>query len=386
MSASPLSFLRAGPPPPKVVLLPDGLFFSRAVPITAGATAAEATTQVELALEALSPFPIAQLYYGWYWAPGAEHAFVYAAYRRRFTTDQTAAWGDVELVIPASAALFGSQVEPATTLVLSSPEGLTAVHWENPAVPSRVVFRAIEPEATDEDRTRIRDEMLRGLGGSKTVVDLLVPPAPDPANNDNEVVFRSGDFVSRLPSNVSSALDVRDKGELAALAAARKRDLILWRVVLGCAAALMLMLVGEFALVGGNVWHKGEVAKVNARTPAVQKIKEAQDLANSIDDLVTKRLLPLEMVTSAIGANSDRKPADIVVTSIKSGGSGLDLYTLMMEVQTTNAAQLPVYRSALEKLPEVQSVTSEVLSSQGDRSSFRLTITFKPGVLKPEAA
>src|SRR5438128_8763264 len=97
--------LRAGPPPPKVALLPDALFFSRAVAITHGATPAEAAAQIELALEGISPFPLAQLFYGWFWVPGAEHAFVSASYRRRFTTDQAATWSDAELVLPAFAAL-----------------------------------------------------------------------------------------------------------------------------------------------------------------------------------------------------------------------------------------------------------------------------------------
>src|SRR5688572_22604919 len=110
MCASPISLLRAGPPPPKIALLPDGVFFTRAVPITAGATAAEAATQVELALEAASPFPLAQLYYGWVWAPGAERAFVFAAYRRRFTVEQTADWQGAEVVLPAFATVVGAQV------------------------------------------------------------------------------------------------------------------------------------------------------------------------------------------------------------------------------------------------------------------------------------
>src|SRR3954463_5404983 len=101
MCASPLSFLKNGPPPPKVVLLPDALFFSRAVPIAGGATAPEVAAQVELAIEAISPFPLPQLYYGWTWQPGADHAFAYAAYRRRFTSEQTATWTDAELVLPA---------------------------------------------------------------------------------------------------------------------------------------------------------------------------------------------------------------------------------------------------------------------------------------------
>lgn len=385
MSASPLRFLRAGPPPPDVVLLPDGLFFSRAVPITPGATAAEAASQVELALEAMSPFPLAQLYYGWFWVPGAEHAFVYAAYRRRFTTEQTEAWQNAELVAPASAALFGGTVEPATTLVLSSPEGLTAVHWETAAVPSRVVFRPLDPDATDEQRAAARDELLRTLGGSKTVVDLLVPPAVDPARSDHEMVFHSGDYVSRLPRAGVSALDVRDKGELAALRAGRKRDLVLWRVAVGCAAALVVLALGELALLGGRAWQKVRVTEVNGRAPTVANIQEAAQLAMSIHDLVTKRFLPLEMVTAVLGVNGEKKPADIVVRRIQSrastspGGS----YSLMMELQTSNPPQVQVYRSELEKMDGV-SVDVRPLPGSGDR--FELTVTFKPGTLKPQAA
>jgi hypothetical protein len=388
MSASPLHFLRAGPPPPKVVLLPDALFFSRAVPITAGAGAAEAATQVELALEAMSPFPIAQLYYGSFWVPGAEHAFVFAAYRRRFTTDQTAAWGDAELVIPASAALFGGTVQPATTLLLTSADGLTAVHWEDPRVPSRVVFRPIAPEATDEERTVAREELLRGLGGSKAVIDLLVPPAADPRHSDHEVVFRSGDFVSRLSAPAAAALDVRDKGELAALRASRKRDLVLWRVALGCAAALVLLAACELALVGAHAWQNVRVARVHDRAPTVKTIQDAQELAVSIQDLVTRRFLPLEMVTTVLGANGDRKPGDVVVRRIQSNAQGgsRGSYSVTMELQTNNPAQVPVYRNELQKLPECDHVDVEPVRLEGSLSIFRLTVTFKPGMLKPEPA
>ena len=386
MPASLFSYFRAGPPPPKVVLLPDSMFFSRAVPVVAGATAAEVSSQVELALESISPFPVAQLYYGWYWVPGAEQVFVFAAYRRRFTADQAAAWADAELVIPASAALFGGTVQPATTLLLADADGLTAIHWETPAVPSRVVHAPIDPEATDEERARVRDELLRGLGGSRTVIDLLVPPAADAAHSDQEVVFRSGDFVSHVPSARASSLDVRDKGDLAALRASRRRDLMLWRVTLGCAAALLLLLLGEIGLVVAGGWEKTQVAKMNGRAPTVAKVKEEQELATNIQDLVTKRLLPLEMVTSAIGTNADRKPGDIVVTRIQTGGAGRGLYTLVLDVQTTNAAQVPLYRTELQKLPECDSVNVEVLPSQGDRSVFRVTVNFKPGALKPQPA
>ena len=137
MCASPLSFLRAAPPPPKVALLPDALFFTRGVPVDAGATAAAAAAQIELAIESVAPFPLAQLYYGWFWTPGAEQALVFAAYRRRFTAEQTAAWSEADLVLPSFVALVGGQLAPATTVVCNSAEGFTAVHWGESAVPDR---------------------------------------------------------------------------------------------------------------------------------------------------------------------------------------------------------------------------------------------------------
>jgi hypothetical protein len=292
------------------------------------------------------------------------------------------------MVAPASAALFGGTVEPATTVLLTTAEGITAIHWETPAVPSRVVFRPIAPEATEEDRAKLREDMIRELGGSKVIVDLLVAPAPEPGSNDREILFRSGDFVSRLGQLALAAMDVRDKGELTALRAARQRDLVLWRLTLGCAAALLILALGELALIGGQAWQKVRVAQLNARAPAVDSIKQAQELAINIQDLVTKRFLPLEMVTSVVGANGDRKPADLIITRITTNAAtgARGTYSLTMEIQTTNSAQVPAYRNELQKLPECESVNVEPMPSQGDRSMFRVTVVFKPGSLKPEAA
>src|SRR5580658_8573017 len=104
MPFSPFSFFRSGPPPPRVALLPDALFFVRAVPVPGAAAGgpetppAEVAAQVELALEGVSPFPLTQLYYGYFWLPGSSHALAFAAYRRRFTVEQVAAWQGAELV------------------------------------------------------------------------------------------------------------------------------------------------------------------------------------------------------------------------------------------------------------------------------------------------
>jgi hypothetical protein len=392
MKSSLLQTLRAGPPPPNVTLLPDGLFFTRAVPVAAGATTAEAAGQVELALEAISPFPLAQLYYGWFWVSGADHAFVFASYRRRFTQDHAAGWAGAELVLPAFAAVFGGAVQPATTVILTSPEGLTAVHWEAGPVPAKVLFRPLTPPLgepstedlakADEERARAREALIHDVGGSKTVIDLNAPPVADPAVSDRETVFRSGDFVSRLPAAVAAAADVRDKADLAQRRSARRRDVILWRVALGCAAALLFFAIGEFALIGGKAWQKVRVAMVNGQQPRVEKIMESQAFASRIDEIATKRLLPMEMITQLTGVNRELLPDGIlfrrVVTDSTSG-----IYTLRVDASATNTTLINVYTAALENLHIFDEVTPVITRASGDVSLFTLTVTFKPGAVKP---
>jgi hypothetical protein len=381
MSVSSLNFLRASPPPPQVVLLPAPVFFSRAVPVAAGASAAEAATQIELALEGLSPFPLAQLYYGWFWTAGTENALVFAAYRRRFTADQTSDWTDAELVAPSFAALLGAEgIEPSTTIILHAPEAVTAVHWETPAVPSKVLSRVLEPDAPEADRTKARDELVAAMGGSRKVVELTAPPTADPATNDREVVLRAGDFVSRLPVGRGAAWDVRDKGDLAALRNARRRDVVLWRTALGCVAALLVLGLGELALVGGRIWQDGRLAKVRAQKPTVEKIMSSQSLANRIDELSTKRLLPFEMINVLFEDN--RKPAEItfikVITLPQTG-----IYTLTIEASSSDAAKVPVYEATLRNLPMLQRVEIRDYKTRGETASFSLVVTFKPDSLKP---
>lgn len=382
MCASPLRFLRAGPPPPRVALLPDALFFTRSVPITKGATQAEAGAQIELALESVSPFPLAQLYYGWFWVPGSEYSLVFAAYRRRFTTEQTAAWEGAELVLPGFAAVVGADVLAATTVLLNSAEGWTAVYWEQPGVPAKVVFSPLDLEATEDDRARVREEVLREIGGSKKVIELESPLMADPAATDREIVFRSGEVVSRIPAPAASALDVRDKGELAALRNAHKRDVLLWRIALGSAAALLLLFIGELALLGGREWQRVRMRQYDAQKPLVDKIASVHKLTNLIEDLATKRLLPLEMVTQLVGENNERLPADILFTRVHAE-QAQGLYTLVIEGKTDNSAQVNAYEATVANLPSVQNAKATISQVSGTRATFTLVVNFKPNSLKP---
>jgi hypothetical protein len=382
MCASPFDILRGGPPPPRVALLPDAVFFSRSVSVPASATRADVVAQVGLVLESLSPFPLSQLYFGYYWPAGADRALAFASYRRRFTAEQLSEWAGAERVMPAFAAILGCGAKPATTVILSSPEGLTAVHWDSEEVPSVVLHQTLAPDAPAEARAEARERLIKAAGEALSVVDAPSPLAAAPGG-DRELVFEAGPLRSRLPSDVAAALDIRDRADLAALAKARRRDVALWRAAVGALALCLILTLGEAALVGAGLWEKARIAKVAAQRSTVTHIMEEQDLAGRIDELSTKRLLPLEMI-SAVSPEVAMPKGAPAIQFLRATTPALN--TIQIEAQTNNAGEIAGYKSAIEHTPSVDRVEIRDQRARDNVVTFTLIITFKPGALVPAAS
>ncbi len=383
MCASPFDILRGGPPAPRVAVLPDAVFFSRAIPVPPGASRAEVVSQVGLALESLSPFPPAQLYFGYFWPAGADRAFAFASYRRRFTVEQLSEWAGAERVMPAFATLLGYEAKPATTLILSSAGGLTAIHWDRGVVPSVVLHQPLAPDATAEAIAEARAKLIRAAGESTKIVDIASPTAAAAGGSDRELLFESGEVRSRLPAEVAAALDVRDKADLAALAKARRRDVLFWRAALGAVALCVLLTLGEVGLLGAGLWEKTRVTKVAAQKGTVAHIMEEQELAGRIDELSTKRLLPLEMISvAAPEVAMPKSPPAIQFLRATTPAQN----TIQIEAQTNNAGEIAGYKSALERTPSIDRVEIRDQRARDNVVTFTLIITFKPGALQPAAS
>jgi hypothetical protein len=366
-------------PPPKIVLLPDAQFFTRVIPVTGASTTADVAAQVELALEGLAPFPLAQMYHGYFWKTGAAHALIFAAYRKRFTGEQTDAWHEAEIVMPTFAAVLSADVDRATTVILNADESLTAIHWTSADdVPSAVITRPLPPEADDAARAAVRDELLRAVGESVKIQDVTVAPAFDPESDDGELAFKAGALETSFTREALDALDVRDKEDLTARRRARSRDLLLWRIFLGSAAAIAFALILEVAVIGGKFWQKGRVAIVNARAPEVAKIEKSNELATSIEELSTKRLLPFEMIDLV----KAKRPDSVVFTRITTTSGSI--YTLDVRAQTTVPNDMLVYRSALMALEECDNVELTPETSNNNVQPFKMKVTFKQDRVKQE--
>jgi hypothetical protein len=380
--ASFLGFFKNGPPPPKAALLSDALFFTHSVPISEEGAAAPPDSapqgvgaQVELALEGLSPFLLTQLYYGYFWTPGSRRALVFAAYRRRFTVEQTAAWAGAEVVLPSFAAFLGGPSKPGQTWILSSAEGLTAVRWGEGGVPGSVLFRPVPSGLDEAGREEVRSGLLRQAAAGAEVVELAAPPEVQPSKGGGGLVFRSGSFESELSGAHVAALDVRDKAALGALRRARVRDALLWRIAAASFVLFGLLILGEIALKAGGLWQDSLQLKANAQAPEVARITTAQNLAHRIDELSTKRLLPLEMVSIV----SARKPDS--VQFIRAFTNERD--SLTVDAQANNPGDISIFRNQVASEPECASVEVRNQRTRNNVASFTLVVTFKPGAVRP---
>ena len=363
--------LKMSVPARKVVLLADSHFFCRAVPVTENATPAEAAAQVELALEALSPFPPAQMYHGHFWRPGAKHACVFAAYRKRFTNEQIESWADAEAVLPTFASMLGAPIKHLTTLLLWSEKGLTAINWNDVNdAPVSVIARELPPEPTETDRAALRAAVLLESGGPRTVVEPATAPVHDATARGDEFVFRCEPLTVAFTREQLDVLDVRDKEELAARRRSRSRDLLLWRILLGCAAAIALAASLDLALIGGRLWQKGRMMRVELQEPVVAKILMAKNLSTRIDELSTRRMRPFEMISMV----AEKKPASVTFVS----ATVTNLYTLDVEAQAATSTDLDAFRSALNSNPGFASVEFKGNRLQNGLTTFRVVVTFRP--------
>jgi hypothetical protein len=151
-------------------------------------------------------------------------------------------------------------------------------------------------------------------------------------------------------------------------------------VAVGFAASLLVLGLGEFALVGGRMWQEVRERQFTAQKPLVDKIETIHGLTAKIEELATKRLRPIEMLMQLVGEDGERKPGDIWFTRV-SAEAKLGLNTLFVEGRTSNAAQINAYEAVLRKLPSIEKVNAPLQQVRGDQAQFTLTAVFKPGAL-----
>lgn len=368
-------FLPAVPPAPPLVLARGDAFFIRRVEITTGEPAGP---QVTLALEGTAPFPPEQLYFGHVRSADGAAALVFAAFRRRFTAEETESWPGAMLVAPEFTPLLaarpGAREGAGDGVVLHVGESrVIALAWRaGLELPVAVLVREGGEAAVDG----LLEELFERAGlPSGAEVRRVEGALALTAHADGGVTASAGgEELGPLPPEWAGTADVRDPDFLADRRRAELRDLWIWRGLLGAAAVLVLAATLDLggAILDGLANRRE--ARVASQTEAVRQTETAQALANRIAELSEKRLMPFEMMAII---NPSRPESVVFQRAITRG-----LLKLEVEAQAQNAEDVGNYTNALKQLGGIATVTARDIRARDGVTSFVLDVEFRPEALR----
>jgi hypothetical protein len=351
-----------------VVLLPGEKFFVRRVPL---APEGDVAAQVALVLEGLSPFPASQLYFGFRANPARTQAFVFAAFRRSFTAEETAGWAGAAAVIPDFAVWLGAGSLPAAGLSWREHDArLEVVAWDGRSeLPAALIVRLKEAAEPAE----LVAEAIRksGLPAGTPVKVVTGTATATRGKRELVVTLGPGGAEARFDETALGQLDVRDKGVLIERRQALRRDMLLWRGFATLLGGLAACAVLELGLLLGRGWLSTRQAEIDALAPAVKQIDQAQTLAKRLEEISSQRLLPFEM----LAVLNRKRPNSVMYTRASTSG----LWRIDLEAQTTNASDLRDFEADLRKLAGVEHVELREPRTREGLTTFLMEITFKPG-------
>jgi len=358
------------PVTPRVILLPAERFFVRRIPLVSDSAI---ESQVELALEARSPFALEQLFYGYVVDSAHRYALIFAAYRRGFSAQEQAAWNDSVHAVPAFLlwTVAGRAKAGVSALVREQGQTLEAVAWDDASeLPSHLLIRSGDGGSRKKDLELLLAELSRRTGVTADDVrriDAEILSAP----RDDEVQFScTSAFTGTLTHARLITADVRDKAVLTAHRRDRRRATLVGGVFSAIVAGLAACLVLELTVLGGRALLARKNGEIAALAPEIQKIESAQYLASKLEKMAAQQLQPFEMLALI----NQPRPASIEFLRVTTAGP----LRLDIEAQTANAGDLRIYESALRGLAGIERVELRDPRMRSGRTTFALEVNFQP--------
>ncbi len=362
--------------PQEAAMLPGNRFFVRRLSVEGD----DIPGQVNLALEAISPFPLEQMLVGFVTSADGKQVLAYAAHRRRFTAEESFAWPEDCQVVPEFLALCGHRPAADGIVVHRSDERLTALAWKaGDELPAAIVVA----ELADTDEAAIaREAAARADLAAETPVE-NVTGVLSGAIVEGDLILK-GEFEGTftIPQKGLDDSDIRDSDFLAERRKKERLNLILWNAARLGAAVLVVSLLLDIA--GGVVGMRRASLEVanEARRPLVEDIEASQAITSRILELGVKRLLPIEMLALV----NEKRPATVEFTNIqceikKAKDSTIAKPMMTVDAKTPNAGDISDFLKAVQAMPEVEAATNSEPRVRDTSTTFRIEITFKQAVL-----
>lgn len=397
----------------QVCIIPSHFFFIESVSVPEGLEAGEIGEFAELSLEAISPFPVEQLFWGYLAETStntstntdtesdteSDTLLVYATHRDRlknagFTELEAYAW-----VLPDFSTLIGAIFPEDCTLHLHSEFGRTLIEFKKGrSVPHAVSSIQAEPETTVPSGAAPASGIGAPASGQSRELTLVhdlieVDDAGRPTFHHRclgpEAMTAAaepfGKWTPLRPSEAQLwAADIRSRSFKETERRSRRTSDLLSRISGWGILLAVLLILGESILMVGGLWLSTLTQKIDKQRPAVARIEDKQSLLNKLEQVAQNELRPVAILV-ALDAT---RPKGIYFTGASVEGE--NLVTIDGIAGTIN--ELNRYTDSLSASGGFTLVGQPKYLTRTGQTTFTVTLSYQntsepaPEELEPPAA
>ena len=363
-------------PLPDVLVLPAEYFFIEKVEVPTALAPAELADFAELSMEAVSPFPLDQLRWGFLIAPDGQHLLIYAALKERLklaghTELETYTW-----VLPDFTTLQGARFTRDTEVVLegehyttsfllpsgeASPENIRSLPAGSDTPHSKsqsIHLKLLTVELSEQSIPTFKFETI----GESPADGLWSPLEPDEASLWNA--------------------DIRPSSFKTVERSARRTTSLVTRIMGYAAIFAIVLIVFEGLLFLGDFWLGTRTAKIDEQATPVRRIEDKQSLLNKLDQVAQNELRPIAMLTAA---NEVRTA--LGTTGIEYDETIIDSSNrLTIEGKANTINELNLYTKSLRQSGKFQLAEDPKYITRDSKTTFTVTLDYTYREPEPAAA
>ena len=353
-------------PLPDVLVLPAEYFFIEKVEVPAALGPSELADFAELSMEAVSPFPLDQLRWGFSSAPDGQHLLIYAALKDRLKLAGHAELESYTWVLPDFTTLNGARFTRDTEIVLEGEHYTTSFLLPSGGG-SPENIRSL-PAGTDPPRS----------AGQSIHLKLL----PVELSEQGLPTFKFETFGEAPADGLWSPLepdeaslwnaDIRPSNFKAVERSARRTTSLVTRIMGYAAIFAIALIVLEGLVFAGDLWLGTRTAKIDEQASSVRRIEDKHSLLNKLDQVAQNELRPIAMLTAAneiriaLGKTGIEYDETIIERSNR----------LTIEGKANTINELNVYTKSLSQSGKFQLVGEPKYITRDSKTSFTVTIDY----------
>ena len=361
-------------PLPEVLVLPAEYFFVESVEVPPALASNELADFAELSMEAIAPFPLEQLRWGFITAPNGQSLLIYAALKDRL---KRAGHGELETytwVLPDFATLHGARFDRDTEVILqgeqydtacrlpsgeSMPEQIRSLSCSD-ATPVASPPSAHRSSATQSIRLRLHPIKLSEKGTPifqfETIGDAPANGHWSPLEPDEAALWQA---------------DIRPADFKTVERNARRTTALITRILGYAAIFALLLLLLEGLLFAGGFWLGTRQGKVEAQATNVRRIEDKQSLMNKLEQVAQNELRPIAILTAANEIRTTLGQTGIEYDETVIDGSN----RLTIEGKANTINELNAYTEALRKSGTFELVEAPKSLKRSGQTKVTFTVT-----------